>query len=132
MKTLLLSITGALLVCTLVAGPSFARDAGSKARGEFGTGFSGSSHHQSYGNYSFGSNMGVMSSNYQSFSYQPQASQGVVVGQDQAKGDVNSQPVQSYRSYSYQPQPRAMNYAPAQTHRDPWSYPKTDRRRYQH
>jgi hypothetical protein len=109
----------------LFGAPAYAqRDAGAKARGEFGTGFWNSPRRattfyagpvQTYRSYSYEPRVET----YRSFSYEPGLSTGADAAQDQPQVEVYSYPP-SYRSYG------GFN-APLKA---PWLYPKSDPRRY--
>jgi hypothetical protein len=120
--------TVAVAFLSVVTSPAYAqRDAGAKARGEFGTTFSKPTYRpRSYAT--------TPDETRQSFSYEPA---GTVVPTETVAGChcgtpqmAAMQPQAARRSYSYEPSYRGYpSYrAPKKA---PWQYPKTDPRRYQ-
>jgi hypothetical protein len=122
-----LASTVAVTLLFSIATPAYAqRDAGAKARGEFGTGgWNSNSQPRSYSP--------IPVETRRSFSYQPTAAvAGCQCGASQAATSehVATQPQVERRSFSYEPSYRSYR-SYSSPKKEPWQYPKTDPRRYQ-
>lgn len=126
----LVSISAAIVavaVLSTVATPAYAqRDAGAKARSDFGTGFRS----PTYQSRSYSSSPVEAR---RSFSYEPaKVVGGCHCGTSQAipAERAAAQPQVEHRSFSYEPaQPSNRSYSSPK--KALWQYPKTDPRRYQ-